>query len=405
MIWALLLLSLLLLMFLLVPVWHREKADDRYQSEENLRLYQERTDELAASDLDEEQKQALQLELDREFLASSGNAGRQAVASPARYRWPVAMALLLFSVAGTVLLYQQWGAANELRATELLEKASQVELTQPERSELIERLAAAGQKQPGNIEWNYLRGRLLNANGDFAQAAEVFADILVALPEEATADRAATMTLLAQARFFAADQKADNGMYQLLKDALALTPGNRQALGMAGMLAFELKDYQGAVNYWRQLWLGMGDSPEAQMLAQGILRAVEHVHEQGGEVDLSWMKRSEIKVLVDLSAEAKAAVDPADTVFVLARAVSGPPMPLAVQKLTVAQLPQVITLSDAQAMAPGMNLSSHEQVALVARISKSGQPMPQSGDWQAEQSPVSNHEENLIKLTISELLP
>ncbi|MCB2385499.1 c-type cytochrome biogenesis protein CcmI [Thalassolituus alkanivorans] len=405
MIWALLLLSLLLLMFLLVPVWHREKADDRYQSEENLRLYQERTDELAASDLDEEQKQALQLELDREFLASSGNAGRQAVASPARYRWPVALALLLFSVAGTVLLYQQWGAANELRATELLEKASQVELTQPERSELIERLAAAGQKQPGNIEWNYLRGRLLNANGDFAQAAEVFADILVALPEEATADRAATMTLLAQARFFAADQKADNGMYQLLKDALALTPGYRQALGMAGMLAFELKDYQGAVNYWRQLWLGMGDSPEAQMLAQGILRAVEHVREQGGEVDLSWMKRSEIKVLVDLSAEAKAAVDPADTVFVLARAVSGPPMPLAVQKLTVAQLPQVITLSDAQAMAPGMNLSSHEQVALVARISKSGQPMPQSGDWQAEQSPVSNHEENLIKLTISDLLP
>ena len=117
-------------------------------------------------------------------------------------------------------------------------------------------------------------------------------------------------------------------MYQLLKDALELTPGNRQALGMAGMLAFELKDYQGAINYWRQLWLGMGDSPEAQMLAQGILRAVEHVREQGGEVDLSWMKRTEIKVLVDLSPAAKAAVDPADTVFVLARALSGPPMPL-----------------------------------------------------------------------------
>jgi len=405
MIWALLLLSLLLLMFLLVPVWHRDKADDLYQSEENLRLYQERTDELAASDLDEEQKQALQLELDREFLAANSGVATGQKNAAVRYRWPVAAGLFVVSVGATVLLYQQWGAANELRATELLEKASQVELTQPERNELIERLAVAGDKQPDNIEWNYLRGRLLNANGDFAQAADVFADILVVLPQEATADRAATMTLLAQARFFAADQKADDSMYQLLKDALELTPGNRQALGMAGMLAFELKDYQGAINYWRQLWLGMGDSPEAQMLAQGILRAVEHVREQGGEVDLSWMKRTEIKVLVDLSPAAKAAVDPADTVFVLARALSGPPMPLAVQKLTVAQLPQVITLSDAQAMAPGMNLSSHEQVTLVARISKSGQPMPQSGDWQIEQSPVSNHEENLIKLTISELLP
>ncbi|MCT7357958.1 c-type cytochrome biogenesis protein CcmI [Thalassolituus pacificus] len=405
MIWALLLLSLLLLMFLLVPVWHRDKADDLYQSEENLRLYQERTDELAASDLDEEQKQALQLELDREFLAANSGVATGQKNASVRYRWPVAAGLFVVSVGATVLLYQQWGAANELRATELLEKASQVELTQPERNELIERLAVAGDKQPDNIEWNYLRGRLLNANGDFAQAADVFADILVVLPQEATADRAATMTLLAQARFFAADQKADDSMYQLLKDALELTPGNRQALGMAGMLAFELKDYQGAINYWRQLWLGMGDSPEAQMLAQGILRAVEHVREQGGEVDLSWMKRTEIKVLVDLSPAAKAAVDPADTVFVLARALSGPPMPLAVQKLTVAQLPLVITLSDAQAMAPGMNLSSHEQVTLVARISKSGQPMPQSGDWQIEQSPVSNHEENLIKLTISELLP
>ena len=405
MIWALLLLSLLLLMFLLVPVWHRDKADDRYQSEENLRLYQERTDELAASDLDEEQKQALQLELDREFLAANSGVATGQKNASVRYRWPVAAGLFVVSVGATVLLYQQWGAANELRATELLEKASQVELTQPERNELIERLAVAGDKQPDNIEWNYLRGRLLNANGDFAQAADVFADILVVLPQEATADRAATMTLLAQARFFAADQKADDSMYQLLKDALELTPGNRQALGMAGMLAFELKDYQGAINYWRQLWLGMGDSPEAQMLAQGILRAVEHVREQGDEVDLSWMKRTEIKVLVDLSPAAKAAVDPADTVFVLARALSGPPMPLAVQKLTVAQLPQVITLSDAQARAPGMNLSSHEQVTLVARISKSGQPMPQSGDWQIEQSPVSNHEENLIKLTISELLP
>ena len=405
MIWALLLLSLLLLMFLLVPVWHRDKADDLYQSEDNLRLYQERTDELAASDLDEEQKQALQLELDREFLAANSGVATGQKNASVRYRWPVAAGLFVVSVGATVLLYQQWGAANELRATELLEKASQVELTQPERIELIERLAVAGDKQPDNIEWNYLRGRLLNANGDFAQAADVFADILVVLPQEATADRAATMTLLAQARFFAADQKADDSMYQLLKDALELTPGNRQALGMAGMLAFELKDYQGAINYWRQLWLGMGDSPEAQMLAQGILRAVEHVREQGGEVDLSWMKRTEIKVLVDLSPAAKAAVDPADTVFVLARALSGPPMPLAVQKLTVAQLPQVITLSDAQAMAPGMNLSSHEQVTLVARISKSGQPMPQSGDWQIEQSPVSNHEENLIKLTISELLP
>ncbi|MBT10729.1 MAG: hypothetical protein CMI02_01675 [Oceanospirillaceae bacterium] len=106
-----------------------------------------------------------------------------------------------------------------------------------------------------------------------------------------------------------------------------------------------------------------------------------------------------------LSEEARQAVKADDTVFVLARAVSGPPMPLAARKLTVADLPQVITLSDAQAMAPGMNISSYDQLTLVARVSASGQPQPQSGDWQALKTPVSNQEESMIRLVVDEQIP
>ena len=77
-------------------------------------------------------------------------------------------------------------------------------------------------------------------------------------------------------------------------------------------------------------------------------------------------------------------------------------MPLAVQRLSVAQLPAQVVLSDAQAMAPGLNLSNHEQVTVIARVSRSGQPVAQSGDWQIQKSPVSNREEKMIQLLISE---
>jgi len=314
------------------------------------------------------------------------------------------LSLFVAASAATFLLYREWGAGNELRATELLSKSASAELSIPERNELLERLTLAADNQPEQVEWRYLQARLLNADGDFARAAEVFADILVGLPEEATADRATTMTMLAQARFFAADQQVDDGHYELIQQALALMPGNRQAMGLAGIFAFELGQYRAAIGHWRDLWLGLPAGQEAAYLEQGIQRAAARLQAQNETVDLSWMQRAQIKVLVDISADARAAATADDAIFVLAKAVDGPPMPLAAQKLALADLPQVITLSDAQAMMAGMNLSAYEQVTLVARLSKSGQPVAQPGDWQIEKTPVSHKEPELIKLVISQLV-
>lgn len=402
MIWVILLLLLPLLAILIVPVWFKGNTQVVSQSAENLRLYQERCDELAASDLEDDVRQGLQLELDREFLANADGSADNGYGGSMKNRWALSLSLFAVALISTGLLYQYWGAGNEIRATELLNKSGQAELSELEREELITRLQAATEKQPDVVEWGYLRARLLNADGQFAQAASAFADILVTLPEEAKADRSTTMTMLAQARFFAADQKADEKNYQLIQQALDIMPGNRQALGMAGILAFELKHYQQAIDHWRALWSGLPGGQEAQYLEQGIRRAAAQLEAEGANVDLSWLERTEIKVLVDLSAQAKADAQPQDKVFVLARAVAGPAVPLAAQKLTVADLPKVVTLSDTQAMMPGMNLSAHEQLVVVARISKSGQPMAQSGDWQTEKSPVSNKESELVKLVISE---
>lgn len=402
MIWAIILLLLPLLALLIKPVFYKQDVQVVSQSEENLRLYQERCTELASTDLDDETRTALQLELDREFLASEAAEQQLEGDASSKSRWVLSLSLFVAAITATLLLYQTWGASNELRATELLRKSSTAELSVLENQELVQRLEMAADNHPQEVEWKYLRGRLLNASGEFAQAADVFADILVALPEEAKVDRATTMTMLAQARFFAADQKADEQNYQLVQQALEIMPDNRQAMGLAGIFAFELQYYQQAIGHWRSLWMGLPAGQEAAYLEQGIRRAAAKLEEQGEQADLSFLQRAEIKVLVDISEAAKQAANSTDSVFVLARAASGPKVPLAAQKMTVADLPQVVTLSDAQAMMAGMSISNYEQLTLVARLSKSGNPIAQPGDWQIEKSPVSNTESELVKLVISE---
>jgi cytochrome c-type biogenesis protein CcmH len=107
-----------------------------------------------------------------------------------------------------------------------------------------------------------------------------------------------------------------------------------------------------------------------------------------------------IVVKVSLDPRLKAKVLPGDTLFVFAKAADGPPMPLAIARLTAAQLPTSVTLTDAMSMMPNMTLSKFPQVVLGARISKSGNAVAQSGDFQTLSAAVSNSGTEPIRLTI-----
>ena len=91
-----------------------------------------------------------------------------------------------------------------------------------------------------------------------------------------------------------------------------------------------------------------------------------------------------------LSPELAAKTSPNDTVFIFARAAEGPPMPLAVLRKRVADLPISFALDDSMAMSPAAKLSSQPRVVVGARISRSGNAMPQPGDLEGVSPPVSN---------------
>lgn len=86
---------------------------------------------------------------------------------------------------------------------------------------------------------------------------------------------------------------------------------------------------------------------------------------------------------LSLSPALKSKVSPDDTLYIVARAVHGPHMPLAVFKAKADILPFVYVLNDSMAMNPELKLSDFEQVVVVARISKSGDPIARPGDLEA----------------------
>jgi cytochrome c-type biogenesis protein CcmH len=90
---------------------------------------------------------------------------------------------------------------------------------------------------------------------------------------------------------------------------------------------------------------------------------------------------------------------PGDSVFIFAKASAGPPMPLAVKRLTVADLPAEVSLSDSDAMMPQLKLSNFPQVQLQARISRAGNA--KAGEWMVRSQPLSSSSSELHLLVIS----
>jgi cytochrome c-type biogenesis protein CcmH len=87
-----------------------------------------------------------------------------------------------------------------------------------------------------------------------------------------------------------------------------------------------------------------------------------------------------VKVALDPDFAARVRLRGDASVFVIARAVGGPPMPVAVEKHPVSALPLTVTLDDGDGPMPTAKLSALQEVEVIARISDSGNAMRQNGD-------------------------
>ena len=181
---------------------------------------------------------------------------------------------------------------------------------------------------------------------------------------------------------------------ELVRQALRIDPSHPKALAMAGTEAFYRKDYPGALVFWEKLLpLLPPDSEMAKSLAGGISEARElgKIKAPGKVADAAKqapksgpdpVPAGSVSGRVMLSPGLAAKAGPQDTLFIIARALNGPRIPLAVLRRRVADLPTDFALDDAQAMSPELKLSAFSDVIVTARISKSGNAISQPGDLQ-----------------------
>lgn len=386
------LLLLTALAFLLIPVLRIRKL----QAEEdrtalNVTLYQERLQELEnqrqAGVLDDAQMEAGRAEAARELLDDTEGVQRRS--SVLGGKIPLVSALLV-PVLG-VALYLHWGAVDEVVQTRQLAAA------QPQSiEEMTARLEQTVQQQPDSAEAWYFLGRTYMAQeraSDAAKAFERAVEIAGRAPE--------LLGQWAQALYFAEGKQWSEQMQALTDEALKADPQEVTSLGLLGIAAYENQRYADAVRYWERLVAVLPEQdPSRAAIAGGIERARQQMGEgeQPSAAAEPGAKVHALEVSVSLSPEVQQNVQPDDAVFVFARALSGPPMPLAVKRLKVSDLPAQISLSDVDAMMPELKISRFEQVQLVARVSRAGNAT--QGEWSGQTGPVANTARDVQALLI-----
>ncbi|CAI8898707.1 c-type cytochrome biogenesis protein CcmI [Pseudomonas zeae] len=386
------LLLLVALSFLLIPVLRERRAQrEEDRTALNVALYQERVAELQSQQaegvLDAAQMDSGRAEAARELLADT-----EGVAAPrvSKLGKPLPLlAAVLVPVLG-LGLYLHFGAADKVELTREFAQAPQ---SMEEMTQRLERAVAA---QPDSAEGLYFLGRTYMAQERPADAAKMFeraANLAGRQPE--------LLGQWAQAQYFADGKKWSAKIQALTDEALKADPKEVTSLGLLGIAAFEGERYQEAIDYWTRLLAQLPPEDNSRAALQGgIKRAAERLEASGGKVAQAPVaaKAALLKVSVDLSSELRSKVQPGDSVFIFARATSGPPAPLAAKRLTVADLPVTVELGDADAMMPQLKLSNFPEVQLVARISRAGQPT--AGEWVGRSGPLASSTTALQKLTI-----
>lgn len=281
-------------------------------------------------------------------------------------------------------------------ATQRAKGAAEHEVTPQEVEAMAAKLAARLEKEPDNVDGWVMLARTYYALNRHADAARAFDRAIAIIPANADllADYADSLG--------AVEGGLRGKSLELIERALKADPTHWKALALAGTAAFNRKDYKGAVAYWERM---KATVPPGSPIAGSIDSSIAEARELGGlkagpvaanpppaiatskapagpapATQAAALPGATVGGTVSLAPALAAQVAPTDTVFIFARASEGPRMPLAILRKQVRDLPVAFTLDDSMAMAPNFALSKFPSVIVGARVSKSGNASPQSGD-------------------------
>jgi cytochrome c-type biogenesis protein CcmH len=410
--------------------------DEPDRDQQNLRIARERLAELQIEQqegrLSNEDFEQAKLELESGLLGDlSGErpAGPVASAKPGRFTAGTLVMILPIAAIG---LYLTLGAPQYLGpggATANLANPHSTGAngqTLPPIEELVGKLEQKLAENPEDPNGWYLLGRTYASLGRHAEAAKSFERTYALV-----GDNTQVMLSLADSLAMAGNRSFAGRPAELIAKALKQSPSDPTALWLSAMVAQETGDYGQALAHFERLYPQLASDPGSQEEVRGMMGALQR--KLGRPVELPAPVKQiapmagmasaagsagapaggpgaadagrSVTVNVALSEALTAKASPGDTVFVFARAAEGPPMPLAVARKRVADLPVTVTLDDSMAMTPQMRLSSFPEVRLAARVSKTGRPTASSGDLQSDPVVIGPEQAGPVELVISQIVP
>ena len=367
--------------------------------------------ELASGAITAAQHQVARGEIEQRVLDEEAGSGEPGVvAAPSRRTaWALGLLVPLFAVG----LYGLVGNLQALAPQPPVASERDVEA-------LVSKMAERLESQPDDVLGWTLLARSYAAMQRFPESSKAYRRAIALNPKDAQllADLADVLAMI-QGR------SAEGEPTRLVEKALLLEPNNLKALALAGGAAFDRNDFAAAQGYWSKArQLAPPDSDFAKGLDRGIAEARAAAANPGSPIIANaaaapapvQLAASSVPAAAAAAATADAAakgdtssasagggisgrvslaptlaarVAPTDTVFIFARAAEGPRMPLAILKRSVSDLPIRFTLDDSMAMSPELKLSKFASVVVGARVSKSGNAMPQPGDLVGQSAPLT----------------
>ncbi|HEX6136293.1 MAG TPA: c-type cytochrome biogenesis protein CcmI [Casimicrobiaceae bacterium] len=359
-------------------------------------------DELAAGAIDRAERDAqlaeLAARLGQELRVA---AAPPAIRNPSRNAYVTALILVAAIPASALLLYAVFGSPDALRTAAPAEApASHTEIVA-----MVDKLATRMNEHPEDPTGWRLLARAQSALGRYPEAVAAFNEAAKRSPEDAAllADWADALAMQ--------NQSLQGEPSRLVARALALDPNHPKSLSLAATAALERKDYPTAIAQWRRLKMqyppGSEETKDLDTMiteadaAQRGAPAPPSPGAPAASASGAPAERASAPAAASAAADASAitgrvSLDPklrervaaADALFIFARAVNGPRMPLAVLRATAGELPRRFVLDDAMAMTPAARISAASEVTVEARISKSGSATPSAGDLQGISAPV-----------------
>lgn len=339
----------------------------------------------------------------------SGAGARQAGTRRGQ-QWVLLLVSLLVPVIALTLYMPggfSLGAADQRAVLLQLENVQQAGDVQGRQREVM-RLASVLDTQTRSLapdpQLLSLHADVLAGLNQWDNAAQVYQRLIAIAPDNASimAQLAETYYLQAQSLGQRSEQSFINEASQWLDRALEIDPAEPRALGLAGIRAYQAQQWKKAIGYWTQAAQVYGQgSNERTMIENGLRAARLQLRETegaaGGEMAQALRQSNSeepksgtgisafVKLTISLAAEHVRSTDAASTpVFIYARPVDGTRMPLAAKRVTLADLPVTLLLTDQDMMA-GRSIAQAEQVIVGARLARSGQPFAQQGDVDSPQ--------------------